>query len=146
MKKSGFSLLEILVVTSIIGLLASAVVFSYSSFLKQSYDARRKTDIENLRAAVEQYRSNNNTYPAAIDFSDPSAGLCDPGGCTAGVYLEKLPSDPKTENTYFYQQNGANDYLLCACISNGGTTSSGSCGPCPSLNSCNYCVGPYGQK
>ncbi len=144
----GFSLLEMLVVTAIIGLLASTMVFSYSQFVRQSHDARRKTDLENIRAALEQYRSNNNQYPAtgSIDFATPGS-LCDPGGCAAGVYMQKLPQDPKTANTYWYQVSGGNnDYTLCTCLAGGGTPGTGSCGPCPSANTCNYCVGPYGQK
>ena len=65
MKKSlkGFTLIEILVVATIIGLLASGAIVSYQQLLKQSRDAKRKTDLEQVRAALEMYRSNEDTYP-----------------------------------------------------------------------------------
>ncbi len=145
--KDGFSLLEMLVVTAIIGLLASTMVFSYSQFVRQSHDARRKTDLENIKAALEQYRSNNNIYPASVVFTSPNNNICDPGGCAAGVYMQKVPNDPKTGNTYWYTQvGGGSDYTLCTCLSGGGTSAAGNCGPCPVATTCNYCLGPYGQK
>jgi len=65
MKKSlkGFTLIEILVVATIIGLLASGAIVSYQQLSKQSRDAKRKTDLEQVRAALEMYRSNEDTYP-----------------------------------------------------------------------------------
>lgn len=135
-----------LVVTAIIGLLASTMVFSYSQFVKQSQDTRRKTDLENIKAALEQYRSNNNVYPASVTFTAPNNNICDPGGCAAGIYMQKVPNDPKTANTYWYLNSGGNDYTLCTCLAGGGTSSAGNCGPCPVATTCNYCLGPYGQK
>jgi len=61
MKKS-FTLIEILVVATIIALLATAATITYAQLTKQSRDARRKTDLEQIRAALEMYRSNNNQY------------------------------------------------------------------------------------
>ncbi|MFH0979716.1 MAG: prepilin-type N-terminal cleavage/methylation domain-containing protein, partial [Candidatus Roizmanbacteria bacterium] len=61
MKKS-FTLIEVLVVVGIIGLLTSIAVASYSRMGQQSRDARRKTDLEQIRSALEMYRSNNDEY------------------------------------------------------------------------------------
>ena len=64
MKKSaGFTLIEILVVVTIIGLLTLTAVVTYGAFLKQSRDAKRKTDLGQVAAALEMYRSNSDTYP-----------------------------------------------------------------------------------
>ena len=52
MKKS-FTLIEILVVATIIGLLTASATVAYSQFAKQSRDARRQSDLQSIRAALE---------------------------------------------------------------------------------------------
>ncbi|PIR58360.1 MAG: hypothetical protein COU70_01305, partial [Parcubacteria group bacterium CG10_big_fil_rev_8_21_14_0_10_35_15] len=105
MKKfKGFTLVEILVVVTIIGLLTSIAAVSYSQFLKQSRDAKRKADLEQIRAALEMYRSNNDAYyPGTMT-----------GDCTNAVYniyttpvkyIEEMPSDPKSSAGYYYRCN-----------------------------------------
>lgn len=139
MKKS-FTLIEILVVVTIIVLLTAAAVVSYSVFLKQSRDARRKVDLEQLRAALEIYRSDNNSaYPAGDVYGTALSELVVPI-----TYIQKLPADPKDPTyTYFYS-GSVSDYTLAAYLENGGTT----CITSPTCGSygCNYCLGPYGEK
>ncbi len=143
MKKKGFTLVEILVVVTIISLLASIAAISYSRFIKQSRDSRRKTDIEQIRAAIELYRNFKSAYPSALTF-DGTGEVSDAGV----VYMSRVPSDPlsasDTNNTYYYASSGTfQDYTICAYLEGGETTSiTASCG---SVN-CNYCMGPYGQK
>lgn len=142
-KNRGFTLIEILVVVTIIGLLTLTAVVTYGAFLKQSRDAKRKADLSQIASAVEMYRSNNDTYPATIA---EGASLCDPAGCppTGSKYLEKFPSDPKSSSSYKYYYSGStSDYTLGAYLE---TTST-----CPvtvscTIGNCNYCLGPYGQK
>jgi len=139
-KDNAFTLIEILVVATIISLLAAAGIVSYSQFLKQSRDAKRKADLEQIRAALEMYRSNSSTssYPAG-NWSNLSI-LTAPT-----VYIQSLPSDPKSPTyVYYYSSNGA-DYTLAAHLENGSLSA------CQSLTTqcngvCNYCLGPYGQK
>jgi len=142
--KKGFSLVEILVVVTIISLLASIAAVSYSQFVKQSRDARRKTDIEQIRAAIELYRNFNMEYPNDLNF-EGTGTVTDPEPGTA-VYMSKIPNDPKSTvgYTYYYLRDSVTDYTLCAYIEGGGTSVSvENCAP--SLP-CNYCMGPYGQK
>ncbi|MFA5770471.1 MAG: type II secretion system protein GspG [Patescibacteria group bacterium] len=140
MKKS-FTLIEILVVVTIIVLLTATAVVTYTAFLKQSRDAKRKADLEQVRAAVEMYRSNNNTYPVG-SWSNLSV-------LTSGtVYIQSVPTDPKN-STYIYYYNGSlSDYTLAAQFENTSSCTSGAPGgnSCGAGNPCNYCVGPYGQK
>ena len=67
MQKKAFTLIEILVVVTIIGILLSTAIISYGSLSKSSRDARRKTDLEQIRAALEMWRSSeplaNGQYP-----------------------------------------------------------------------------------
>ncbi len=133
MNKS-FTLVEILVVTTIIVLMTATAAVSYSSFLKQSRDARRKSDIEQVRAAIEMYRSNNDTYPVG-DWS--SLGVLTSGT----VYLQSLPVDPRSPTYSYYYSGSAADYTLGSYLETGAGT--GTCGGSCTV-SCNYCAGPYG--
>jgi len=140
MKKS-FTLIEILVVATIIGLLAAVSTISYSQLSKQSRDARRKTDLEQIRSALEMYRSNNDQYPTTITINCSSVGgIIDGSGA---IYLSSIPKDPKCNiYSYYYFSSDGTDYTLGAYLESGGTNCGGSCGSA----TCNYCLGPLGQK
>lgn len=138
MKKSqGFTLIEILVVVTIIVLLTAAAVVSYTAFFKQARDAKRKTDLEQVRAALEIYRSNNDTYPVGIGWASLST-LTSPV-----IYIQSLPSDPKNPTYSYYYSGSISDYTLGAYLES--TSSCPVTIGCTGAN-CNYCVGPYGQK
>jgi len=141
-KTKAFTLIEILVVATIIGLLTAAAFISYAQLSRQSRDAKRKADLEQIRAAVEMYRSNNasNAYPS-FTLSCSSTGGISEGTTT---YLSSIPKDPKcSTNTYYYSTSGT-DYTLGAFLEASSSTCS-STYSCGGVN-CNYCLGPYGQK
>ncbi len=149
-KQQAFTFIEILVVVTIIGLLTAAGSVSYSQFIKQSRDAKRKVDIEQIRAAIEMYRSNNGSYPlngSGVDKVDVTT--CSTSGLTdssLNTYLSKTPNDPKCNNTpsvkYYYQSAGPT-YSIGANLEGtiGTVCAAGGCG----TKDCNYCLGPYGQ-
>jgi len=127
-KNSGFTLIEILVVVTIIALLTATAAVSYSQFSKQSRDAKRKTDIEQIRAALEMYRSNVDSYPlVTVSLTLPPV-----------IYIQSIPSDPKTNLVYPFfplpagcdgtSSNPCNDYSITASLESGET----------------YTAGPYG--
>lgn len=134
----GFTLLEILVVVTIIGLLAAIGVVSYGSLLKGSRESRRKADLEQIRAALEIYKSANNVYPTTAGaWWGPCSGANSKYGDTyitglAPTYINKLPHDPKEgdvtanpispENCgaawnycYIYRSNGIDYKLMANC-------------------------------
>jgi len=106
MKKNNkaFTLIELLVVIGIIGILISVGSVSYIKAMQLSRDSRRKTDLEQIRQALETYRSENGFYPA-----DTSALIPD--------YIGTLPADPKN-SVYTYTPSGtpAITYSLCATL------------------------------
>lgn len=131
MKKS-FTLIEILVVVTIIGLLTATAVVTYTAFLKQARDAKRKADLGQISAALEMYRSNNDTYPTT-SLSQLTAPM---------IYIQAVPTDPKNPTYTYYYSGTASDYTLGSYLEGGGATCvAGQCG-----GNCNYCLGPYGQK
>jgi len=141
--RKSFSLVEILVVVTIISLLAGIAATSYAQFIRQSRDAKRKTDIEQIRAAIEMYRNFNNVYPTAgaapgMDFG--TGGITD----SSSTYLSKLPNDPQAVRSYYYEYDSGQDYRLCAYLeSSGAPYAATSCG---GGLQCTYCMGPYGEK
>ncbi len=144
-KFQGFTLIEILVVITIIALLTSTAAITYSQLGKQSRDAKRKADLEQIRAALEMYRSDESggngsyfTYSGSCAGSGVSSFL-------VGNYIGSIPSDPKSNTYNYYCSIGTSTYSLGAYMETGPVSTgcnSYSCGTA----SCNYCVGPYGQK
>lgn len=90
-KNDGFTLIEILVVATIIGILAALGAVSYSALNANSRDALRKADIEQIRSALEMYRSNDSLsgYPTSTSALTPN-------------YIRSVPTDPKTGSVYPY--------------------------------------------
>ena len=136
----AFTLIEILVVVTIIGVLFGTAAISYSSLSKSSRDAKRKSDLEQIKAALEMYRSNE---PSALY---PSAASCDEldNLLELDPYLPNFPKDPKEDTYSYYCATSDSDYTLAAFLEITTSTcfTSLTCGTVE----CNYCLGPYGQK
>ncbi len=130
--KNGFTLVELLVVTTIIILLSSVAVVSYQSAGKKSRDNKRKADLEQIRSALEMYRSDNNQYPAG-NFSQMTTALKNAG------FLTEAPSDPKGYS-YYYKQTTTTSYDLCAYLESGGPANCGNNCSAPGGAVCNYKV------
>lgn len=143
----AFTVIEILIVVGIVTILATLGFSTYSSVQKKARDARRTSDLEIIRAAIEQYRSNNNDYPPSLPYPIVAGneGVCDPSGCASGTYIGKVPTDPIPTQRYVYQRISASDYTLCARVTTG-TSSFSDCSTSGTGLVCNYCMGPYGQK
>lgn len=59
----GFTLIELLIVIAIIGLLSSVVSASVNSARVKARDARRISDLKQIRLALEFYFNDHNRYP-----------------------------------------------------------------------------------
>lgn len=151
-KSFAFTLIEILVVATIIGVLASAIAISYSQFSKQSRDAKRKTDLENIRAALEMYRSNNasSSYPLTADLNFTCANpgsIIDTSLDPDVTYLTTIPTDPKCSDFKYYYESDGTTYIMSAQLeaTDPGCSSGSGTDRCGTGLDCNYCLGPYGQ-
>lgn len=118
--KKGFTLIELLVVIAIIALLSTLSVVALNSARVKSRDARRLSDIKQLRTALEMYFDANLTYPqkSSSTLGDINHVCLDAGGfktlanCTSTVFMQKVPSDPQSNRIYQYYSNSATSYRI----------------------------------
>lgn len=106
--KKSFTFIEIVVVTTIISLLATGSFLSYKLIINSSLDARRKSDIEQIRIALESYRNNNSSYPTNLTKLKKDS--------FNRVYLIEIPVDPKNKTPYDYKaipQNCNESTIFC---------------------------------
>jgi general secretion pathway protein G len=116
-KQKGFTLIEILVSATIIAVLTAIGLVSFSIANRNARDAKRKADLEQVRAALEIYRSDNTSYPASANF-DTMIGVIASYTTSANV------ADPKGTAPYVYRYTQAGSgasYTLCATLENTGT-------------------------
>jgi|WetSurSiteA1Bulk_404760.scaffolds.fasta_scaffold03841_5 general secretion pathway protein G len=97
--RRGFTLIELLIVIAIIGLLAVLGIWAYKNQLLKARDAQRKSDMKKIQVAVEEYEKDHDCYPS-IDMV-----VCDPGDGLQ-PYLQKIPCDPLTGESYYYEPEG----------------------------------------
>ena len=100
--KRGFTLMELLVVISIIALLASIMIVVLAGTRKRARDTKRLAEMQQLILALEIYYDNHGQYPPAsfpISGADPNCGVVAsivPGGASAWELGNK--ADPGAPN------------------------------------------------
>jgi len=99
--KKGFTLVELLVVMTIIMVLTVVGMINYGNANKKSRDAKRKSDLESVRVALEMYRQDNGSYPADEDV------LVDD-------YIKELPEDPQFPTKSYTYVISDYEYTLSA--------------------------------
>jgi general secretion pathway protein G len=128
-KTSGFTLIELMVVMAIISVLLGLTMTGFLASRKTARDGKRKSDLEQIRSALEMCYSDTSTYPGDI-----SSGVI----CGTKEYLNPLPADPSPSLNYFYSSSGTT-YILCASLETGSGGVPSGCGSCGS-SACNYKV------
>jgi len=131
--RKGFTLIEILIAVSIIAILTAIGIVSYASVNRRARDAKRFGDLEQIRSALEMYRSDNGYYPAVNTGSFGGVSALDAPLNTSGGYIQALPTDPQpTKHSYFYEANNSTSgkyygYCLCSFLETQSTVTS-TCG------------------
>jgi general secretion pathway protein G len=87
----GFTLIELLVVASILIVLAGMGLVQYRNGKTRASEAVLRTDLFNMKDAIDQYYADKGQYPGTLDEL-VSAG-----------YLRKVPQDPFTLNSTSWQ-------------------------------------------
>lgn len=104
-KKSGFTLIEVLIVVAIIGLLASVVLVGLGSFRTRGRDTRRVADLHEVQKGVELYYAKNNAYPNVSSWDQLQQELTGP---SAGLGIARISDDPLAPaRHYFYGAGNA---------------------------------------
>lgn len=83
---AGFTLLELLVVMTLIGLLVGIAIPAYRDATQRAKEATLREDLARMREAIDEYHTDKGEYPPALEDL-VSAG-----------YLRSLPVDPITES------------------------------------------------
>ncbi|RME58130.1 prepilin-type N-terminal cleavage/methylation domain-containing protein [Candidatus Parcubacteria bacterium] len=104
--RKGFTLIEMLVVIAIIAILAGAVLVGLGGARRSGADARRVSDLQHVRTALELYYNRYQGYPTNEDmgceaddgaacYLSLEAELGQPNGFDPPI-VQKLPHDPRT--------------------------------------------------
>jgi type IV pilus assembly protein PilE len=109
-KQKGFSLLELLVVISIMGILIALGTVAFATVQKKGRDSRRRADVKAMQDGFEQFYGANGVYATCDAMADYDTGTTNimPGG---------LPVDPKNSGTYVYNTDSGCDatgYCVCS--------------------------------
>ncbi len=95
MKRRAFTIVELLVVISIIGLLAAAATLTLSNSQRRARDAKRIADIGLISDSIQQYVSLGNNVPttsgAWASTTDGSLNILVTSGLLAAVPGEQNP-------------------------------------------------------
>ena len=91
MKKSlGFSLVELLIVITIVGVLSTIVLNSLSTSRAKAYDSKVKQQLSSFRTAAEMYSNNQSPTgygPATIGCDGGMFNNMDASNGTPGLYI-----------------------------------------------------------
>jgi general secretion pathway protein G len=113
----GFTIIELLVVVTIIGVLATIGMVSYQAANQRARNGRREADIEQIRSALEMYRADTSTYPVGASMAALSP-----------TYINPIPHDPmcpagscRTGFTDYSYSGTATTYRVTATLEPSGT-------------------------
>jgi len=85
-RQSGFTLVELIIVLSIIGILLMLAVPRYATSIRNAREAVLKEDLHVMRAAIDSYTMDKQKAPQSLD------DLVQDG------YLKSIPEDPMTHS------------------------------------------------
>ena len=88
----GFTIIEMMVVLSLIVILASLAMVQYRRTITYSKEAVLRDDLTKMRDAIDQYYADKNEYPPTL------SALASEG------YLRDIPKDPITESNATWQE------------------------------------------
>lgn len=115
--KKGFTLIEMLIVITIIAVLASMILVGMGGARAKSRDTRRIGDLHNVMNALELYYSLKGTYPLDTCNSAASWDEFADELTQADIGVSRIPKDPLNTDLYYYRysaNDNGTDYVLGA--------------------------------
>jgi len=101
--KSGFTLVEILIVVVILGILAAIVIPQFTEASTEAKTSSLCTDLQTMRSQIELYKiQHNDDLPGAggATFIQAMTGQTDVAGAVGtdyGPYVQKIPTNAFTD-------------------------------------------------
>ena len=83
-RQKGFTLIELIVVVTIIGILAGIAVVNVRNAQRKAQETALRDDLHELRKAIDDFYADKQRYPTDLQELVPS-------------YLRKIPNDPITK-------------------------------------------------
>ena len=105
MKKHGFSLIELLIVVTIVGMLSLLALYAFHLQVLKGRDAKRKADLAKLQTTLEDYLNDNDCYPTSLECNQDflpylSAVPCDPVNSRANIYYYSVSQEGTCKRWY----------------------------------------------
>jgi len=107
----GFTMIELLVAATILAVISGIALVSFSSANIRVRDGKRKGDLEQVRSALELYRSDIGSYPTDALWTDMVTTVSG-----AGYLSSTTVDDPKNTDSYVYTyvSSDGKTYTVCA--------------------------------
>jgi general secretion pathway protein G len=86
MRARGFTLIEVLIVVTLLVVLASVGMPIYTNAVRRSQEATLKEDLFRMRDAIDQYYADKTKYPQSLQ------------DLVTDGYLREIPKDPFTDS------------------------------------------------
>src|SRR5574341_283923 len=92
MGANGFTMVELMIVVSIVGILATLAVPSYQGTLVRAREAALRQDLFTMRDVLDQHRADQGKYPSSLQ------------ALVGAGYLRAIPNDPFTGSAATWQE------------------------------------------
>ncbi len=115
LKPSGFTLVELLVAISIIGISFGVIISSATGIQKSGRDTQRQSDLRLIQSALQHYYADQSFFPTS-DSTAPGVTNLNSGSTTLTssignpsppssikTYINTLPKDPSSGANYVYK-------------------------------------------
>ena len=90
LRQRGFSLIELLVVVTIIGILAAAAIVNVRTAQRKARESALKDNLFQMRKAIDNFYADKQRFPSDLNELTPN-------------YLRAVPKDPITEQADWEQ-------------------------------------------